>query len=96
MIGLIFEALFIGLLSLIIFVIINLIPVNLFIKLFALGFIKHYFGYISGIQNFYCNLYLSNRYDYESKLVNIIIESLFEGFFYLYIGLLLSKIIFLK
>jgi len=89
-----FEAVFVGLLSVVIFVFINYLPFNLIYKLFLVGFIKHYFGYLSGIQSYYCNLYLSkNRNDkYEVESNSILLESLFEGIIYIYIGLLLSKI----
>ena len=95
MIKLLSEAFTIGILSLIIFVFVNYLPFNLIVKLFLVGFIKHYFSYLIGIQRFYCNLYLSknrnDKYKYEVKTKSILIESLFEGLIYTYLGLLLSK-----
>lgn len=90
-----FEAFVVGLISLVIFVFINYIPCSFFIKLFLVGFIKHYFNYLSGLQSFYCDLYLSNMENnkYEVKSTSILIESLLEGFIYIYIGLLISKVI---
>lgn len=81
--------------SVVVFVFVNYLPFNMIAKLFLIGFIKHFFGYLSGIQSFYCNLYLSDNENnkYEVKSSSIIIESLLEGFMYVSIGFLLFKMI---
>lgn len=90
MIRLLLEALFIGFFNIIIYFPLSFIN-NLIIQLFAVGFMKHLISYLIGIQNYYCKTYKGNNY--QSKPSNIIIECLFEGLFFIYIGLLLSKLI---
>lgn len=88
---LIIEALFIGLFSLAIYSIIQIIINNFIIQLFVVGFMKHLISYLIGIQDYYCKTYIDNNY--QSKPSNIFFECLLEGLFFIYIGLLLSKLI---
>jgi len=90
MIQLFTEAIFIGFLNILIYYLFFFID-NLIIQLFTVGFIKHLISYLIGIQDYYCKIYKGNSY--QSKPSNIIIECLLEGLFFIYIGLLLSKII---
>lgn len=92
----IIEAIIIGIITITLFLFIKKITNYLTIQLFLIGFIKHYLGYISGIQSYYCSLYLSKSPNdkYESQSKNIIIESIFEGFIFIYFGLLLNKLIY--
>lgn len=90
MIQLFSEAIFIGFLNILIYYPFFFID-NLVIQLFIVGFIKHLISYLIGIQDYYCKIYKGDSY--QSKPSNIIIECLFEGLFFIYIGLLLSKII---
>jgi len=74
----------------------NLFINNFIIKIFLSGFFKHFFGYLLGIQTFYCNYYRNNNNNnkyYISQPNNIFIESFMEGLLFLYLALLLSKII---
>lgn len=90
MIQLFIEAVFIGFLNILIYYPFLLID-NLVIQLFTVGFIKHLIGYLIGIQDYYCKIYKGDNY--QSKPSNIIIECLLEGIVFIYVGLLLSKII---
>lgn len=90
MIQLFIEAIFIGFLTILIYYPFYFIN-NLVIQLFAVGFIKHLISYLIGIQDYYCKIYKGDSY--QSKPSNIIIECLLEGLFFIYVGLLLSKII---
>lgn len=90
MIQLFTEAIFIGFLNILLYYPFSFID-NLVIQLFTVGFIKHLISYLIGIQDYYCKIYKGNGY--QSKPSNIIIECLLEGLFFIYIGLLLSKII---
>jgi len=90
MIQLFTEAIFIGFLNILLYYLFFFID-NLVIQLFTVGFIKHLISYLIGIQDYYCKIYKGNSY--QSKPSNIIIECLLEGLFFIYIGLLLSKII---
>jgi len=93
----IIEGIIIGLYALFLFLFIKRISDNLASQLFILGFFKHYLGYILGLQSFYCSLYLSNDFDnYKVFSKNIIIESIIEGFLFIYFGLILNKMIYNK
>lgn len=90
----IIEGIIIGLYALFLFLFIKKISDNLTIQLLILGFFKHYLGYILGLQSFYCSLYLSNNFDkYKAFSKNIIIASILEAFLFIYLGLLLNKMI---
>lgn len=90
---LLLEAIFIGFFNIFIYYpVFNLLVDNLVIQLFIVGFIKHFISYFIGIQDYYCKIYKRDN-SYLSEPSNIIIECLFEGLFYIYFGLLLSKII---
>lgn len=86
------EAFIIGVISLFLYLLLNLIVDNLIIQLFLLGFFKHYLSYVIGLQSFYCKFKLNNN-RYQSKPDNIIFESILEGLIFVYLGLLLTKII---
>jgi len=90
MIQLLIEAIFIGFLNIIIYYLFSFID-KLVIQLFTVGFIKHLISYFIGIQDYYCKIYKGEGY--QSKPANIIVECLLEGLLFIYIGLLLSKII---
>jgi len=90
MIQLLLEAVFIGFFNIIIYYPLSFIN-NLVIELFMVGFMKHLISYLMGIQDYYCKTYIDNNY--QSKPLNIIFECLLEGLFFIYIGLLLSKLI---
>lgn len=90
MIQLFTEAIFIGFFNILIYYPLSFIN-NLIIQLFIVGFIKHLISYFFGIQDYYCKIYKGDNY--QSKPSNIIMECLSEGLFFIYIGLLLSKII---
>lgn len=90
MIRLFTEAAFIGFFTILLYYPFLLLD-NLVIQLFTVGFIKHLISYFIGIQDYYCRIYKGDSY--QSKPANIIIECLLEGLLFIYIGLLLSKII---
>jgi hypothetical protein len=89
MIQLLIEAVFIGFFNIIIYYPIAAIN-KLIIQLFIVGFMKHLISYLIGIQDYYCRTYKGNNF--QSKPSNIIIECLLEGLLFIYIGLLLSKL----
>lgn len=66
---------------------------NLF--LFVLGFVKHVFGYLLGIQNFYCiygyscrNVNVKKRTPKQVVYTEKMVESLLEGFAFVITGAL--------
>ncbi len=90
MIRLFTEAVFIGFLNILIYYLFFFID-NMVIQLFTVGFIKHFISYFIGIQDYYCKIYKGDGY--KSKPTNIIVECLLEGLLFIYVGLLLLKII---
>ena len=90
---LIVESLFIGFYSCFIYFIVhmNLFPLTLFI----VGFLKHLLGYFIGLHSYYCkNGSACKKYNKRGAIVPpltiLIGESIFEGAFYVCIGLLLT------
>lgn len=91
MIQLLIEAFFIGLINVTIHLtLIRFIIDNLVAQLFVIGFLKHLISYLIGIQDYYCKI--NKNHTYHSKPTNIIMECLFEGLFFVFIGLLISAI----
>ncbi len=95
--NLIFEAIFIGFFCLFIYKSIEILisfPINIYLELFIIGFLKHFIGYLIGIQGLYCNL-LKDSNDlnkYEIKSNYIIYECIMEGLIFIYFGYLLKFI----
>lgn len=91
MIQLLIEGFFIGFINIFIYLtFIRFIIDNLVVQLFVIGFLKHLISYLIGIQDYYCKIH--KNYTYHSKPRNIIMECLFEGIFFVFIGLLISAI----
>lgn len=61
---------------------------NLVILLLLAGFIKHLFGYLLGIQKYYCNCIYFNQ-----PLLILFIECIIEALLFLSMGLFLYQII---
>ncbi len=86
----IFEAIFVGIYSVILFLIISQFIKNNYFILFIVGFAKHLLGGYLNIHNFYCNYgyscYLSNDCKngqcYDDKKY-LFLRSIFEGILYL-------------
>ena len=90
----IYESLFVGLYSCILYL---LIPINdAKLALIVVGFLKHYLGNWLGIQDYYCN----NGYSCKSQLPSkyavthsgLILESIAEGGLFLLLGKLLMMV----
>ena len=94
----IFEAIFVGAYSYIIAIILTFFIFHKYsyLLLFWTGFIKHFSGYLLGIQTYYCNYgcYKERKYKKYRKAVNntpgLIIESILEGLFYVVIGTIIT------
>ena len=95
----IFESIFVGIYSFLLYFLFSFLKIkNSYISLFIIGFFKHYCAYYIGIQNYYC------RYGYacknKLKILNIsqkelIIDSIHEGFLFLFLGGILLNINYL-
>jgi hypothetical protein len=73
----------------------KLIKVNLKTQIFIVGFLKHFLGYYTGIQSYYCNHYnnknghnIINSHKYALPK-NLVVFSLLEGFAFVLIASLL-------
>lgn len=85
------EALLVGIYCLIIKFFINNININnIFILLFIIGFIKHFFGNILQIHYWYCKKYNNN---YKSIInYKLFIDSIMEGILFIIVGTILNKL----
>jgi len=81
---------------------------NLYLFFFLTGFLKHFIGYYLGLQSYYCNRgnacvrvledgkQEEERNKYKTKHVEgfaMILESVFEGWAFVSLGVLFSKVI---
>jgi hypothetical protein len=89
---LIFESIFVGLYSAVLFNILFFVIKNEYALLFTLGFLKHYLSYYFGIQTFFCNHgYACKKISHSNNTYiatnnNLFIESLLEALWFLTIG----------
>lgn len=101
----IIEALFVGFYTNLLYFLFSFlnIDINIYILLFIIGFIKHLFGYFLWLHYYYCNYgekCLNIRNDNNDKNDNkdfyisnkkpLIIDSIFEGLFFIYFGSILK------
>jgi len=92
-----FESLFVGIYTSIIYIFFSLIQIkNIYITFFVVGFIKHFLGYYSQIHTYYCNNGYSckgnNKKISVTTKFNLFIESLFEGILFLILGSIISQV----
>jgi hypothetical protein len=95
----ILEAILVGFYCIIAYIIVgNIISINnLNLFLFILGFSKHFFGYLLNIQLLYCihgyacSEFHNKGIDY--KLGHLLLDSLLEGFVFLFLGRFLDLFI---
>jgi len=87
------EALFIGIYTSILSLIINLfkfdINININLELFLIGFLKHFTGFFIGLHKYYCNNnnfieIKNNNFNYSNEY--IISQSIYEGILFIIIG----------
>jgi hypothetical protein len=94
---LIIEALFVGLYTIFIYFIIYFIESYtclchnyLYMIFFIVGFCKHWFGYYTGIQSYYCNTVNNSHTSYNVALPrNLLLYSIIEGFVFIFIATIL-------
>ncbi len=90
----VYESLFVGLYSCILYLLIPINDVNL--GMFIVGFLKHYLGNWLGIHDYYCNNgYSCNNQSPSSYVVTqptLILESVAEGGLFLLLGIILMEI----
>lgn len=88
--NIVFESLFVGLFSLVLYLLLSLVIKDPFaFVLFLLGVLKHGLGYVLGLQTFYCRIKKSRT---QAK-VPTILELLGEGVLFVILGLLLHMMI---
>jgi hypothetical protein len=91
------EAIFVGIYTLIIYFFLSFFIKNPSLLLFFVGFIKHFSGDFIQLHTFYCNYGYACTYYFgkdnilhyfsDRKEVVILIESILEGFIFLFLGL---------
>jgi hypothetical protein len=83
----IIESIFVGLYTLCLFNIINIVKIFTFNnQIFLLGFMKHFLGYYLGLHTYYCKYgYSCNNQNKIADSTYIIIDSIMEGFLFLFI-----------
>lgn len=88
MIRVLYESLFVGLYSCIVFYGSSIFLKNKNILLFVTGFFKHFLGYFFGIHSYYCKTGCrSNKYkDVKIDILEIIGQSILEGLLFLFLG----------
>jgi len=86
----IFEALFVGLYCLFLYIILGNLKLNLYYFLFIFGFLKHFLSYYFGIHDYYCNNgYACNNCNNSNKISDIkylLFDSILEGFLFIIVG----------
>jgi hypothetical protein len=89
----VYESLFVGIYSCILY---TLVPIrDPRVALFVIGFIKHYLANWIGIHDYYCsngNACGRSNSKYVATQLELIIESVGEGFLFLIFGALLMRI----
>jgi hypothetical protein len=94
---LILEAIWVGVFCVVLYVGIQRIK-SFLLLLFMLGFLKHTFGYLSGLESLYCNygqacLEAGNSLRKEAYTDYILMESVIEGLVFVALGTLLYSIL---
>ena len=93
-----FEGIFVGFYSLLIYLIVVLfkLDVSIYIIFFKVGFIKHFISYFIGLYSLYCQVgnacikdNKKNKKSVFPGFLTLFKESILEGFFFLLIGGLL-------
>ena len=89
------EGIIVGFYSVIIYILVsNIFIFNKYIILFIVGFFKHLFGYYTNLYTYYCNNgnACKNNIIHTTahiKTYELLIESLFEGLLFLFLGSIL-------
>jgi len=92
----IFESMFVGIYSCIIYVLICNLVNNAFVLFFVTGFIKHLLGYLLNIHSLYCKYgYACQQFTKTTAIYSnyLVLESIGEGILYLLFGIILGKLI---
>jgi hypothetical protein len=84
--GPIYESIFIGVYSLVLYMLLNRFIINVpyAYVLFLLGVVKHLLGYFGGLETYYCQVYKNER---TVALVPTALNLVIEGFLYVLVGL---------
>jgi len=99
------ESLFVGIYTVLIFLFISYSPIdNVYMRLFSIGFVKHFLGHYLNLDTYYCNFgdacvsdkSFSNVFGLVKKkavTVNLVLESVGEGVLFLILGSILLSVI---
>lgn len=97
------EAFFVGIYTLVLYLILSFFIKNQIILFFTLGFVKHFLGDFIQLHTFFCNYgYACNYYFGKDNILHriserreivILIESILEGFLFLFIYFFLFSVL---
>ena len=102
------ESLFVGIYTVLIFLFVSFSPIdNVYLRLFSIGFLKHFLGHYLNLDNYYCNFgdacvsdkSFSNVFGLVKRkavTVNLVLESVGEGFLFLILGSILLMVSYLR
>jgi len=98
----IFESVFVGIYNSVIYTLLSYSGTDCYTLLFITGFFKHLFGFLLGVHTFYCNNGYActknienneNRFVATTSKIELLLESIFEGFLFIGVGFFLSLFI---
>jgi hypothetical protein len=102
------ESLFVGIYTVLIFLFVSYSPIkNVYVRLFSIGFVKHFLGHYLSLDTYYCNYgdacvsdksFFYDFHDYgvvkkKAVPVNLVLESIGEGVLFLILGSILLSVI---
>ena len=95
----IIEAILVGIYTCFIYLLFSHFIKNFFLLLLVVGFFKHFLGSSLGLWTWYCNngaacvKVLSQQNKYEANTQNIIRDSFYESFAFLFLGIIVRHIL---
>ena len=93
------EAILVGLYTLVIAFFLSFSLKNNFIFFFILGFLKHYLGYITGLQSWYCekrNKEINQINTKEKAQPSLLLQNVQEGIAFIILSFIIQKVFKIK
>jgi hypothetical protein len=93
---LLIEAILVGLYTIVIAFFLSFSFIKGISFFFILGFLKHYLGYITGLQNWYCKKRNTNVKTKEIKIKPSLLRNIQEGIAFIIVSFLIKKYLKIK
>ena len=93
---LLIEAILVGLYTIVIAFFLSFSFIKGISFFFILGFLKHYLGYITGLQNWYCKKRNENVKTKERKIQPSLLRNIQEGIAFIIVSFLIKKYLKIK